>query len=193
VPVDPSLAFPCNLWDCVQDPQRSNWPAFPHLSLAPWRNDNSVTGTERSTPTDVDGALKKLPTSIDATNENRPIIYMTAAAEATITFLSFKNESLIAETKPQATVAAIRGGVRGDVTESIFAGMWVGSMYQRIQEEVAGSVSGRQLEFIINQKTASPWNTLIGGQIEFGKHFNIIFEGGIGPRSSILTAAGFRF
>ena len=42
--------------------------------------------------------------------------------------------------------------------------MWVGGMDQLIQEEVAGSVAGRQLELVINQRAASPWNTLIGGQ-----------------------------
>ena len=69
--------------------------------------------------------------------------------------------------------------MRGEATESIYAGMWIGAMYQRIQEEVAGSVAGRQIEFIINQRAASPWNTLIGGQIELGKHFNIVIEGGL--------------
>jgi hypothetical protein len=100
---------------------------------------------------------------------------------------------LIAHTKPQATVAAPRVGLRGQVTESINVGMWVGGMYQLIQEEVVGSVAGRQLEFIINQRAASPWNTLVGGQIEFGKHFHIVIEGGFGDRSSILTGATFRF
>jgi hypothetical protein len=71
--------------------------------------------------------------------------------------------------------------------------MWVGGMYQLIQEEVVGSVAGRQLEFIINQRAASPWNTLVGGQIEFGKHFHIVIEGGFGDRSSILTGAVLRF
>ena len=119
--------------------------------------------------------------------------FLVADANHTVTFLSFKNETLVAETKPHATVAAIRGGVRGEVTKFIYAGMWVGGMYQSIQEEVAGSVAGRQLEFIINQRASSPWNTLVGGQIEFGKHFNIIVEGGFGPRSQILTGAALRF
>ena len=111
----------------------------------------------------------------------------------TITFLSFKNETLIAETKPHATVAAPRFGLRGSVTESISASMWVGAMYQLIQEEVAGSVSGRSLEFVINQRAANPWNALVGGRIELGRHFDVLVEGGIGPRSSILTGAAFRF
>lgn len=119
--------------------------------------------------------------------------FMVADANHTITNLSFKDETLISHTRPQATVAAVRFGLRGEVTEYIYTGIWVGAMFQRIQEEVAGSVAGRELEFIINQRAASPWNTLIGGQIELGKHFNIIVEGGIGPRSSILTGTTFRF
>lgn len=120
-------------------------------------------------------------------------VFIVGDVNHTVTFLTFKNESLIAETKPQATVAAPRLGLRGNVTETINASIWVGGMYQLIQEEVAGSVAGRQLEFIINQRAASPWNALIGGQIEFGKHFNVIVEGGMGDRSSILTGVTFRF
>ena len=119
--------------------------------------------------------------------------FMISDVNHTITFLSFKNESLIAHTKPQATVPSIRVGLRGEVTKFISGGMWVGAMYQLIQEEVAGSVAGRSIEFVINQRAASPWNTLVGGQIEFGRHFNVLVEGGIGPRSSILTGAVFRF
>jgi hypothetical protein len=119
--------------------------------------------------------------------------FMVGDVNHTVTFLSFKNEVLIAHTKPHATVASTRVGLRGEVTNFISAGMWVGAMYQLIQEEVAGSVAGRSIEFIINQRAASPWNTLVGGQIEFGRHFNVIVEGGFGPRSSILTSAIFRF
>jgi hypothetical protein len=111
----------------------------------------------------------------------------------TITRLTFVNESLIAHTKPQATVASVRLGLRGAVTESIYTSIWAGAMYQSIQEEVAGSIAGRSIEFVITQRAATPWNTLIGGQIELGKYFNVIVEGGIGPRSSILTGATFRF
>jgi hypothetical protein len=119
--------------------------------------------------------------------------FMVGDVNHTITFLSFKNETLLTHTKPQATVPSIRVGLRGEVTKFISAGMWVGAMYQLIQEEVAGSVVGRPIEFIIDQRAASPWNTLVGGQIDFGKHFNVLVEGGIGPRSSILTGATFRF
>src|ERR1051325_10475324 len=64
---------------------------------------------------------------------------------------------------------------------------------QLIEEEVAGSIAGRSLEFVIHQRAASPWNTLVGGQIEFGKHLNVLVEGGCGDRSSIVAGAAFRF
>lgn len=119
--------------------------------------------------------------------------FMVGDVNHTVTILSFKNETLISHTRPQVTVAAVRGGLRGELTQYIHAGIWLGAMYQLIQEEVAGSVAGRNIEFIINQRAASPWNTLIGGQFEFGTHFNVLVEGGVGPRSSILTGAVFRF
>ena len=119
--------------------------------------------------------------------------FMVGDVNHTVTFLSFKGETLIAETKPHATVAAPRFGLRGSVTESISASMWVGAMYQRIQEEIAGSVSGRSLEFIINQRAASPWNTLVGGRLELGSHFGALVEGGFGGRSSVLAAMEVRF
>ena len=119
--------------------------------------------------------------------------FMIGDVNHTVTYMSFKNESLISHTKPRATVAAIRSGLRGEVTKYITISMWAGAMYQLIEEEVAGSVAGRSIEFVINQRAASPWNTLIGGQIEFGPHFNVVIEGGVGPRSSILTGATVRF
>jgi hypothetical protein len=119
--------------------------------------------------------------------------FMVGDVNHTVTYLSFKNQSLISHTNPRATVAAIRSGFRGEVTESISLSIWAGAMYQRIQEEVAGSVAGRSIEFVIDQRAASPWNTLIGGLIEVGRHFNVVIEGGVGPRSSILSGAAFRF
>jgi hypothetical protein len=111
----------------------------------------------------------------------------------TVTRLSFKNESLIAHTKPHATVVSLRLGLRGQVTESISAGLWAGTMFQKIQPTVAGSVAGRELEFEIDQRAAAPWNALIGTQLEYGKHLNLTVEGGVGQRTSILTALTFRF
>ena len=90
-------------------------------------------------------------------------------------------------------MVSLRLGLRGQLTESISAGLWGGTMFQKIQPTVAGSVSGRELEFEITQRAAAPWNALIGTQLEYGKHLNLTVEGGVGKRTSILTALTFRF
>jgi len=66
-------------------------------------------------------------------------------------------------------------------------------MYQRIQQEVAGDVAGTDLQFVVIQSPVKPWNTLVGGLVEFGRNFGFILEGGLGERMSILGAAVYRF
>jgi hypothetical protein len=66
-------------------------------------------------------------------------------------------------------------------------------MYQRIQQQVAGSVADTDLQFIVIQSPTKPWNTLLGGILEFGKDWVVLAEGGLGARKSILAAAMYRF
>ncbi len=122
---------------------------------------------------------------------------LTAIAVAdwnrTQTNLSFDNESLIANTKPKATVFSARLGVHAVIGPSMGGAIWAGAMHQEIQQTVAGSVANTDLQFVVVQAPTNPWNTLIGGLIEFGKDGYILIEGGIGARSSILAAAVYRF
>ena len=111
----------------------------------------------------------------------------------TKTKLSFENESLIAHTKPVATVFSARVGLHGVVGPSMGAAIWTGAMHQRIQQEVAGSVADTDLQFIVIQSPTKPWNTLLGGLLEFGKDWVVLAEGGLGARKSILAAAVYRF
>ncbi|HWZ70997.1 MAG TPA: hypothetical protein VN326_05880, partial [Casimicrobiaceae bacterium] len=111
----------------------------------------------------------------------------------TKTKLSFDNESLIADTKPMATVFSARVGLHGIVGPSMGAAVWTGAMHQNIQQEVAGSVADTDLQFIVNQSPTKPWNTLLGGLLEFGKDWVVLAEGGLGTRKSILAAAVYRF
>ena len=111
----------------------------------------------------------------------------------TKTKLSFENESLIAHTKPVATVFSARVGLHGIVGPSVGAAIWAGAMHQRIQQEVAGSVADTDLQFIVIQSPKQPWNTLLGGLLEFGKDWVVLAEGGLGARKSILAAAVYRF
>ncbi len=111
----------------------------------------------------------------------------------TQTNLSFENESLIANTKPVATVFSARVGLHCVVGDSMGAAVWVGAMHQNIQQEVAGSVANTNLQFVVIQSPTKPWNTLLGGLFEFGKDGYVLFEGGLGARTSILAAAVYRF
>lgn len=120
-------------------------------------------------------------------------MFMMADVNRTMTFLSFANQSLIADTSPVATVFSARVGLMGDVAQGARAQIWAGAMHQRIQEVVAGRVAGGLLEFIVTQFATYPWNALIGGQVEIGRHFSLLGEGGIGRRSSVLFGGTFRF
>jgi len=111
----------------------------------------------------------------------------------TRTKLSFDNETLIANTKPQASVFSARVGLHWNVDSSIGAAAWIGGMHQRIQQTVAGSVADTDLQFIVSQTPTKPWNTLLGGLLDFGKNGYVTVEGGLGARKSILLAAVFRF
>ena len=111
----------------------------------------------------------------------------------TKTKLTFENESVIADTKPVASVFSARVGLHGTVGNSNGAAVWIGAMYQNIQQEVAGSVANTDLQFIVIQSPQKPWNTLLGGLFEFGKDGYVLLEGGVGARKSILAAAVYRF
>ena len=119
--------------------------------------------------------------------------FVVADANRTKTILSFENETLVADTKPVATVFSARAGLHGTVGPSMAAGIWIGAMYQRIQQEVAGSVANTDLQFVVVQSPMKPWNTLVGGLVECGKEFVFLVEGGLGARMSILAAAVYRF
>ena len=114
---------------------------------------------------------------------------MVADWNRTKTKLSFENETLIADTKPMATVFSARVGLHGTVGPSMGAAIWTGAMHQSIQQTVAGSVANTDLQFVVVQSPTKPWNTLLGGLIEFGKDGYVLLEGGLGARKSILAAA----
>ena len=119
--------------------------------------------------------------------------FVVADVNRTKTKLSFENESLIANTKPVATVFSARVGLHGIVGPTTRAAIWTGAMYQRIQQTVAGSVADTDLQFVVVQSPSNPWNTLLGGLIEFGRDWVFLIEGGLGARMSILAGATYRF
>ena len=163
-------------------------PAVPALNLEPrqLRLDASFNGPTYGWGMTMQGGAR--------VSENPEVIaFAVADVNQTKTDLSFSNERLIAGTKPTATIFAARAGLSGMATPDLKTTVWVGAMWQKIEQEVAGTVDDSRLEFLVIQSAANPWNTLVGGLFEFGRSFNILVEGGIGPRKSILAGAGYRF
>jgi hypothetical protein len=121
------------------------------------------------------------------------IAFGVADYNVTKTDLSFDNETLIAHTKPKAKVFSARLGLAGPVGSFTNGAFWIGAMHQSIQETVAGNVANADLQFIVTQSPQKPWNTLLGGLLEFSRNFGILLEGGVGGRKSILAGLGYRF
>ncbi|MTD28469.1 hypothetical protein [Erwinia sorbitola] len=90
------------------------------------------------------------------------------------------------------------------------ASLWVGSMYQDVDQDFRGSLSNLHMpanlvdlvnfvnqdkkgHFRVKQHLKSPWNILVGGQYELTRNFNIITEVGFEKRNSLMVGGEFRF
>ncbi|EDP8629747.1 hypothetical protein G6D98_003573 [Salmonella bongori] len=89
--------------------------------------------------------------------------------------------------------------------------VWVGSMYQDVQQEFKGSLNDLTMpsatlqrlvhmanynnngRFDVKQHLQSPWNVLLGAQYEITRHFNITTEFGFAERNSFFVAGEYRF
>lgn len=88
--------------------------------------------------------------------------------------------------------------------------IWVGSMYQNIQQEFKGSLADLSMppnlvgligtvdkngqgRFRVKQRLESPWNMLVGSQYEITPYFNLLTEFGFNKRNSFFVAGEYRF
>lgn len=89
--------------------------------------------------------------------------------------------------------------------------VWVGSMYQDVQQEFKGSLNDLSMpsatlqrmvdlankdgngRFDVKQHLQSPWNVLVGAQYELTRNFNITSEIGFAERNSFFVAVEYRF
>ncbi|HEP1065909.1 TPA: hypothetical protein RFX11_004141 [Klebsiella aerogenes] len=89
--------------------------------------------------------------------------------------------------------------------------VWVGSMYQDVQQEFKGSLNDLSMpstmlqnmvnlankngdgRFDVKQHLQSPWNVLVGAQYEMTRNFNITTEFGFAERNSFFIAGEYRF
>lgn len=89
--------------------------------------------------------------------------------------------------------------------------LWVGSMYQDVQQEFSGSLNDLTMpsetlqrlvdiankdgngRFDVKQHLQSPWNVLVGVQYEITRNFNVTTEIGFAERNSFFMAGEYRF
>ena len=89
--------------------------------------------------------------------------------------------------------------------------LWVGTMYQDVQQEFKGSLSDLTMpsaalqdmvnlankdnkgRFDVKQHLSSPWNVLVGAQYELTRHFTVTTELGFADRNSFFLAGEYRF
>lgn len=89
--------------------------------------------------------------------------------------------------------------------------LWVGSMYQDVQQEFKGSLNDLTMpsaalqdmvnlankegkgRFDVKQHLQSPWNMLVGAQYEVTPNFNVTTEIGFADRNSFFVAGEYRF
>ncbi len=129
--------------------------------------------------------------------ERPTIVFGLADLNFTRTFLDFKH---VVTSLPgvDVMVFSTRLGVRERILTNpalgdLHVSLWGGCMYQGVQEIMAGSVQNVGLNFRANVEAVNPWNTLIGGRLEIGKHAVLTIEAGLGDRKSLMLEAAFRF
>jgi hypothetical protein len=127
-------------------------------------------------------------------NEEKTLtLFVVADANYTVTDLEFTDEALFTDTQVEAFVFSSRVGLRAKLSELFHGGLWVGTMYQDVSEFLIGRAADQSFAFLVVQKPSEPWNLLVGGRLEIGRNFDVIVEGGIGGRESILGGVTFRF
>ncbi|MBV7316239.1 virulence protein [Shewanella sp. NIFS-20-20] len=88
--------------------------------------------------------------------------------------------------------------------------VWVGGMYQEVEQHLSGYISdldlgpkGNQLiklvdvkgqaRFDVEQHLTTPWNTLVGFQYQVNKDWSVLGEAGFGGRKSAMLSLEYRF
>ncbi len=79
---------------------------------------------------------------------------------------------------------------------------WVGGMYMRYRQTVTDDINLQEfdsrlpsveIDFELDIKNDTPWNTIFGGQWSITKRWQFTAEGGFGDRSHLITGLFFRF
>ncbi|MGL6002927.1 MAG: hypothetical protein ACRCZ4_12680 [Plesiomonas sp.] len=115
----------------------------------------------------------------------------------------------ILEGQIAALVVSPRVGYTFSVAERPLR-MWVGGMYQSIDQQFRGNIANlalpenlkqllllvdpnKQGKFEVNQHLESPWNTLVGAQYQITPNLSLLTEWGLGKRKSAFFTLDMRF
>jgi len=73
--------------------------------------------------------------------------------------------------------------------------LYAGAMYEGIQGTQRGTFEEQNLDigFALAVRAQEPWNALLGAQIELGRHWALIAEGGLGNRNQSLVSLRYGF
>lgn len=99
-------------------------------------------------------------------------------------------------------VAAPRVGHRWQYDGGRELRLWVGAMYQDVQQYLSGNIADLIPElagivgdggFEVQQSADDKWNGTAGFQYAFNRDWDILFEAGFGSRETLFVALGRRF
>ncbi|WP_194436693.1 TonB-dependent receptor [Vibrio fluminensis] len=71
--------------------------------------------------------------------------------------------------------------------------LWVGAMYQDVEQELSGTLTGIPIQFEVKQSLASEWNTIAGMQYQINESLYLLGEMGFGERESLFFSLDYRF
>ncbi|WP_112480203.1 hypothetical protein [Vibrio variabilis] len=102
-------------------------------------------------------------------------------------------------------VAAPRIGHRWQYDNGRELRVFVGAMYQDIQQQLSGDIKALGLDlgdlnfliddtrFEVSQRTEQKWNALAGFQYSLNRDWDVLAEAGFGQRKSVFLSVGRRF
>ena len=104
----------------------------------------------------------------------------------------------ITRTNLDVTSSAVQGWLVTPRVGLVFDGaaIWVGAMYQQTEETHEGIWEMPYLGLVpyyVELQQAEPWNYQIGMTAGLSKHWNLVLEGGVGSRKSVLAHLEYRF
>ncbi len=125
------------------------------------------------------------------------ILFGLTDVNITRTFIDFK-DVVASLDAVDVWVFSTRLGVRERILRTspvgeVHLSVWGGAMYQGVQRDMSGRLGILPLNFHASVEADNPWNGIVGGRLELGKHAGLMIEAGIGDRRSFMAEVEIRF